>query len=357
MKNLEDYFNAAKKTEPMQSLQEIENMISRHRAKQGHSIFNLDNLFYKRKSFIYLSLTFSTMLLAAILSLVMLPFQQEQEQEVFIPSSQQRIMHLVNELNRADQAIKVSQLGQTVFKDTQAVPKHMRSALSLSTETMQLLGITISATEIKYEGNIKGLGFLSFAVTSKHHSGQVDENQHKGFKEYDFYPWFLSDETGKQRVRYQFDNEPPLKMTNAFFTNVMDQLIPIEVRSPGGGNVIFWFSQSDALMQILESAANLTTSPSVNTQNEPKTNSLEIELYPTITTGVVDVNLNALKKQDVEISVLNGSGEVLKVYKNENLKEGGHSLKMDLSEFQKGLYFVRVHSQPGITTIHRIFKN
>jgi hypothetical protein len=369
MKDLEDYFNAARKTEPPQSLQEIKNIINR--TEQPQSFSNIDQLFYKRKSFIYLSLTISTMLLTLIISLIAFQDPKSSDQEVFIPDSQQRLVRLVKgiTIDSTSSAIRLSPVGRkTVYlskdsviavqKAVESIPLHLRSTLQLPNETLILLGIIITDFNIRYEGNVKGSGFVSFYVNATHHSTSVEDGQRKGVKEYDFYPWFLTDENGKQRVRYQFNNEPPLKMTNEFFSNTMDQLIPIKVASPDGGNVIFWFSQTDALMRILESAASVPIDSGPKENEDTSASSLEIQLYPTITKGEVNVTLKTLKKQQLEISVLNGSGEVIQVpVKNQTLDEGDHYFQMDLSRFEKGLYFVRVQSQPGITTVHRIFKN
>ena len=84
---------------------------------------------------------------------------------------------------------------------------------------------------------------------------------------------------------------------------------------------------------------------------------LQIEIFPTITKGEVQVIANVVKKQKLEIAVLNSAGEILQILINEQvLNKGDHHFTLDLSTLREGLYFVQIKSDPGLTTIHRLFK-
>ena len=169
----------------------------------------------------------------------------------------------------------------------------------------------------------------------------------------------MTDEAGYQGFRYKLRNEPALKMTGAFFLNAIDELIPIEINRPGFKKVIFWFSQTPELMNILESAAMISETTEIpSNRNTHKTNrNLEIEIFPTIAQGEVQVIVNILRKQRLEIALLNLSGEVLQVPVSTGILElGNHNFTMDLSAFRKGMYFVRIKSDADLITIHRIFK-
>jgi hypothetical protein len=112
-------------------------------------------------------------------------------------------------------------------------------------------------------------------------------------------------------------------------------------------------------MKILESAAmisnNTGTLPSESPDKGNRT--IQIEIFPTITEDHVQVIAKVLKQQKLEMSLLNSSGEVVQVpVNNRVLKEGDHNFSMDLSTFRRGLYFVRIKSDPGLITIHRLFK-
>jgi hypothetical protein len=220
------------------------------------------------------------------------------------------------------------------------------------------LGITFSDHLIRYEGNVIGKGYVSFSVEkNKSVSVSVDDVERTGVNQYIFYPWFLSDEDGSQSVRYRFDNEDALKMTNSFFFSVIDQLIPIQVTRAGFQKVIFWYSQTPELMSILESSAMISDNSARMEDAHEKRKTIEIQIFPTITKGSVQIIAKVLKEQDLEISVLNSSGGVMLVpVNNQTFKEGQHNFSTDLSNFNNGLYFVRIKSNPGLVTIHRLFK-
>ncbi|MBT1696058.1 T9SS type A sorting domain-containing protein [Fulvivirgaceae bacterium PWU4] len=367
MKKLEDYFQKAKDQEPLMNIGEVENLLSKSHAPFVTRAEAFLNLFRKEKK-LYPSLIAFTMLTFFIISLVFLQdtFKQQAEQEVFIPESQKRITRLVNNLseNSTHPSIQLKPIGGSQAKANKHIPTHLGSAFELSEEKLKLLGITFDVDRITYEGNVKGSGYVAFnvgpAITGNGKSVIIDDNQKAGIREYDFYPWFLSDEVGHQTVRYRFDNEPALKMTNAFFYSAIDDLIPIQIQRDGFKKVIFWFSSTPKLLSLLESAANVDAGNSPRPYKEgleQKKATINIELYPTITTGRVEVKTVVSKAQKLEISVLSSSGEVVLIpVALQSLKEGDHNFSFDLSGFNNGLYFVRIKSAPGLITIHRLFK-
>ena len=200
-----------------------------------------------------------------------------------------------------------------------------------------------------------GKGYVSFLVKGIWSRSVTIKSKEKGVPEYSFYPWFMSDENGLQTVRYQFDGEDSLKMTNAFFASVVDQLIPVQVNRFGISNTIFWFAQTPELMRILESAAQVSETDDTYTA-EKREASPDIQLFPTISKGPVTVTAKIFREQNLEIAVLSSSGEVLKVVNKPRLTSGEHNVELDFTELKRGLYFVRIKSTPGLTTMHRVFK-
>jgi hypothetical protein len=363
MKDLAQYFDKAVRQEEIVSLAEVAEILSRpEQNAQNHRTNSWYPLFHRRETG-FAALVIFAVLLGTIIVLLGVPDRSNVDQEVFIPQTQRRVMHLVNSLSASPKngKITVSQFGSDTNPAVTAIPIHLRSKFELSEDELKLLGITFTDTLIKYEGNVKGKGYVSFSVLKTiSTSVSVDDKQWTGVKEYKFYPWFLSDEAGFQGVRYRFENEPALKMTESFFYDVVDQLIPIQVNRPGFKKVIFWFSQTPELINILESAALISKNTEIpGDANADKTNStIQIEIFPTITKGAVQVIANVQKKQKLEIALLNPSGEILQIPINEQvLDKGDHNFTMDLSTFTKGLYFVRIKSDPGLTTIHRLFKD
>jgi hypothetical protein len=362
MKDLDQYFDKAARQEEIVTLSEISEILSRQDQNVQNRSTNPWYALFQRRETGFAALAIFAVLLGCVIVFLGIPDRSHVDQEVFVPQTQRRVMRLVNSIsaNPKNGKITVSQFGTDTSPDETIIPIHLRSKFELSEDKLKLLGITFTDTLIKYEGNVKGKGYVSFSVLKTiSTSVSVDDKQKPGVKEFEFYPWFLSDEAGFQGVRYRFDNEPALKMTQSFFYDVIDQLIPIQVNRPGFKKVIFWFSQTPELMNILESAAMISKNTEIlDDVNIDRTNrTIQIEIFPTITKGEVQVIANVLMKQTLEIALLNSGGEILQIPINQQvLNKGDHHFTMDLSTLKRGLYFVRIKSDPGLTTIHRLFK-
>jgi hypothetical protein len=368
MKTLDQYFNKAARQEEIVSVAEIDEILTlKEQPKQRHP-HNFFHTAFQRKEFRFARLGVITMLLGGVIFFLVVQDKPHADQEVFIPQTQRRVMQLVTNISAhsRNQEIKVSQFGSTSDPEATGIPIHLRSKFELSEDKLKLVGIKFFDDYIQYEGNVKGSGYLAFRVLrtgakapAKFYPLELSSVPLAGVKEYEFYPWFMTDEAGYQGFRYRFRDEPALKTTSSFFLNAIDELIPIQIDRPGFEKVTFWFSQTPELMSILESAAMISRNHQTDDgpNSDKSTPTIEIEIFPTITKGQVQVIANVLKKQRLEISLLNSSGEVLQVpANNQVLEKGDHNFSMDLSTFRKGLYFVRIKSDPGLITIHRLFK-
>lgn len=368
MKSLDSYFEKARAQKEIVPLAEIDKMLS---LKHEHTRIRSTNSIYafaRRKQFRLGVSACLTIVAVCTLAVLVYENRTHAEEEVFIPQAQRRVMHLVKNISDRPQnpEITVSQFGADASPEGTTIPIHLRSKFALSEEKLKLLGITFHQDYIEYEGNVKGKGYLAFRILRTGAKAlrnfsplELSDGPRPGIKEYEFYPWFMTDEAGYQGFLYRFANEPALKMTNSFFLSAIDELIPIQIDRPGFEKVIFWFSQTPQLMNILEAAAMVSKGPQnshdINTDQTKRT--IQIEIFPTITKGHVQVVVNVLKKQKLEISLLNSSGEVLQVpVNNQTLQEGDYDFLLDLSTFRKGLYFIRIKSAPGVTTVHRLFK-
>jgi hypothetical protein len=361
MKDLEEYFDKAARQEEILPLAEIGELLSRKEQYAQNRGGDTPSPFFHRRGFTLATLGICVLVLAVIF---LLDHRGVREgEEVFVPRAQRRVMHLVKNISDGpvNPEIRVSQFGMGNRPQGRGIPIHMRSKFELSEEKMKLLGITISDTLIKYEGNVKGRGYVSFLVPKEKNwtSVSVDDRQRADVKEYEFYPWFMSGDDGRQGVRYRFGNEPAAKMTESFFDDVVDELVPIQVDRPGFKKVIFWYSQTPELMNILESAAMVSRNDEApgEADTDIANKTIQVEIFPTITKGEVNVITTVLKKQKLEIALLNSSGDVLQIAVDKPvLNTGDHQFTMDLSSFRQGLYFVRIKSEPGLITIHRVFK-
>ncbi|MEX2231070.1 MAG: T9SS type A sorting domain-containing protein [Cyclobacteriaceae bacterium] len=370
MKDLDEYFDKAVRQEEIVPLAKIDEILSSKKQRAQNQSPNFLYALFQRKEFGLAMLSTITILIVSIMIFFVIQDKTHVDEEVFVPQAQRRVMHLVKNISAHpnNREITVSQFGSTTNPEETAIPIHLRSKFELSEDKLKLLGITFSDTLVKYEGNAKGKGYVRFSVPKASAETpflKVDIRLligpiRAGIKEYEFYPWFLTNENGLQGPRYEFGGrEPSGKMTNSFFLSAIDELIPIQIDRPGFAKVIFWFSQTPELMSILESATMISKNtemldvPATNRTNS----TIEIEIFPTITKRDVQVVTNVLKKQKLEITLLNSSGDVLQVPVNNHvLEKGDHSFSIDLSTFEKGLYFVRIKSDPGLITIHRLFK-
>lgn len=369
MKDLDKYFEKAAKQKEIVSLPEIDEMLSLKTQRTWSKRLLLFSDLFQGRGFRFASWGMAIVVFGAIAFLAVND-RVGTDQEVFIPKTQRRVMHLVKTISDhpKNQEITISPFGVNANDGTTNIPIHLRSKFKLSEGKLKLLGITFTDELIKYEGNAKGKGYVRFSVPkagAKAPFSTIDIRLligpiRAGVKEYGFYPWFLTDENGCQGPRYQFGGrEPEGKMTNSFFLNAIDELIPVQIDRSGFPTVIFWFSQTPELMNILESAAMISKRAELleDSGSHERRRTIEIEIFPTITKGEVQVIVNVLKKQKLEVTLLNSSGEVLQVpVTNRLLDEGHHNFSMDLSALRKGLYFVRIQSSPGLTTIHRLFK-
>jgi|GEM_PF-6018986 len=362
MKDLDQYFEKAARQEEIVSLAEIAEMLSRPEQNVQNHPTNPWYAIFHRKETVFAALAIFAVLLGSIVVFLGVPDRSRVDQEVFVPQTQRRVMHLVSSISASpkNEKITVSQFGTDTSPDGTTIPIHLRSKFELSEDRLKLLGITFTDTVVKYEANVKGKGYVSFSIEKTiSTSVSVDDKQKSGVKEFEFYPWFLSDEDGFQGVQYRFENEPALKMTKSFFYDAIDQLIPIQVNRPGFTKVTFWFSQTPELMDILESAAMISENIKIPDDEtaDKRNRTIEIEIFPTITRGEVQVIANVLEEQKLEIALLNSAGEILQIPIHQQvLNKGDHRFTMDLSTLGKGLYFVRIKSEPGLTTIHRLFK-
>lgn len=357
MDKLDQYFDKARKTDEIIPMSGIESILSREdeTRQSPHILYAL----LHRKELLYIA---TSVLVAGVIFLFMVLSSEKiimrPDHVVFIPDQQQRIMHLVSAIaaHPKKSLITLSQFGSGSGSEAATIPMHLRTKFELPKDKLKLLGITLTTAQIKYEGNVIGKGYLSFSVKGFwSQSVSLDGNEKKGVPRFAFYPWFMSDEHGIQTVRYRLDGEDSLKMTNAFFTSVIDQLIPVEVNHFGTSKTVFWFAQSPDLMRILESVASVSESDKFYAPEKAE-DSPEIKIFPTITTGKVTIAAQIVREQNMEITVLTSSGEVIRRVNKQKLAIGSHSFDLELSELKEGLHFIRIKSTPGVITMHRIIK-
>jgi hypothetical protein len=70
-----------------------------------------------------------------------------------------------------------------------------------------------------------------------------------------------------------------------------------------------------------------------------------MEVYPNPTNGELYIDITTLEVQDFTISVINTLGQTVKEVKQ--MQSNGGKIKIDLSDKNKGVYFVTVKSKSG----------
>ncbi len=72
--------------------------------------------------------------------------------------------------------------------------------------------------------------------------------------------------------------------------------------------------------------------------------------------GHVDLTVVVYKDLDVQVNVVNLSGQVVYTYESSPLKLGRNQVHMDLSGLNSGIYFVNIIAEGTMTTEKLILK-
>ncbi|MES2680153.1 MAG: T9SS type A sorting domain-containing protein [Bacteroidota bacterium] len=86
------------------------------------------------------------------------------------------------------------------------------------------------------------------------------------------------------------------------------------------------------------------------TKKTESTNSTNLTLSPNPATSVVLIELNCNKDLEIDVSIVNNIGKLVKSFENIKTSEKKSSLKLNTESFSKGVYLVKV-----LTSDHQIF--
>jgi hypothetical protein len=75
-----------------------------------------------------------------------------------------------------------------------------------------------------------------------------------------------------------------------------------------------------------------------------------IDFFPNPTNGLINANFQVLKDEKIDIEWLNIGGELLKKIYSGIKNRGEYTIKIDLSEFNSGVYFFRYRTNSRIIT-------
>jgi len=119
----------------------------------------------------------------------------------------------------------------------------------------------------------------------------------------------------------------------------------------GGGCGIFslfflnqelgWLGGNKGLIARFDGSINLA---------EQVLNSDQLSVFPNPTTNAATIDFEILESSHVQLFVFNSSGQVIDVLLNHQLQPGKRSIKWNAHAHPKGIYFVVLKSEEGITT-------
>ena len=89
--------------------------------------------------------------------------------------------------------------------------------------------------------------------------------------------------------------------------------------------------------------------PAPNALNENTKDAIQFSLYPNPTTKNCFIDINLIESSNLEITVLNYLGQVLK-QKSYNANFGKNEIEVDLNNVQSGIYFVNIKNGKFTTT-------
>ena len=131
--------------------------------------------------------------------------------------------------------------------------------------------------------------------------------------------------------------------------------------SDGQGVRADFFISTDPQLQTIVNSSACSTRPGnhqlVNTSGGVNTNSLRLvkgdfSIYPTLTTGAVNIELNAAKAGRADVTVYNQAGVV--VMKQQLVTvEGSNTKQMDLGGLMNGMYIMQVN-QDGRRSVQKL---
>lgn len=221
--------------------------------------------------------------------------------------------------------------------------------LKVSKGILESIGFEFKEQKVVYEANVDGYGYLNIRASDSSHSLSLgDRPRMNGAKRTTFYPLFVSDMKGKQRVKFRFGKEDSKKMTQEYFNQILDDLVPIAIPNPQKDKdfiAIFWFESTEELFDVLveEPSKSAHTqsdaeapAPELEKVKEPK---LLVKQNPVF--NALDIALTMARSEHVRIDLISVDGEPIKTLVPRTFLEAAtHEYSFDLSDMQAGLYLL-----------------
>ncbi len=342
MKPIDRYFEKARQRPGLASKDEIHQMIRQPAVAES----NRSGYREIRKLAAVITIIF---LIGFILFLIRPEVTPPVQQAHFTDYYEFRYASLVHELQEHPEKSGI----RLIASKAPDIPLHLTAQVQPPEEILNQLGLYTSEKNIVYKGNIQSAGFVSFSIVGERHSVYVADRQQTGEKIYDFYPLFLSDMNGRQRVKYRFVNEPEDKLTDDFFEERINTLIPIVLDVPGtDAKVVFWFLPTEELLNILEQ----DVSHPVKDRSDFSENQIgrEVKIYPNPATGLLNLEMD-LYHERINITLLDINGKLVRALMPSTRVIASHGqYQFDTGDIPRGIYLLSIESDQTGRVVRRI---
>lgn len=126
--------------------------------------------------------------------------------------------------------------------------------ITLSTEKLQSLGVSIIDSSVMYNNKIHNVGTLNLVIKGSEYSAGNAVSQ---LTHYNFYPRYITTLDTIQRYAYNLQGKGANTVEEAQKWATFDKLVPIVVEQQQNGQkfgetLVFWFTRTDSLLMVLK---------------------------------------------------------------------------------------------------------
>jgi len=344
MREIEKYIEALKKEPELLSQYEIENLL------KAPNELSIDT----RNTFTTINFAIVGMI-AILIALVFLLKNDSLSisQQEYTSYYEYRYASLVQSIQKKPKTSQ-TQLFLTT-NDNDEVPLHLKIYIEPPIEILNKMGFTFTETNIVYEANVASAGYVRLGMVSGRASVSISDSKKDNVETYDFYPLFLSEMDGRQGVRYSFGNESKEKLTDTFFQERRDSLIPIVVEIPGKETkMIFWFLPTEKLFEILDDGNSKYKETEGNFNEE---NKKRIVIYPNPTKEFISIEINS-QEDLTAIELLDLNGQSVDILSPKvTIKNSQVFYDLDIRDLPNGIYLLSMELGENSKVVKRIIKH
>lgn len=339
MEETEKYIQAIKGAPELLSMNEVAKLLEKPKQKQ-----------HVKNTWRYAATISILVTIGAFLAYILLPNppQLDQDQLAYSSFRYANLMHKLKE----NPTEYTTQIVTSKALESYQAPIEITAMLSLPEDKLRQMGFQIKENEITYEINIADIGYLQFWMNNNDTGLGISERQVEDVPTYDFYPLYVSDIDGKQRLRYRLSKEDSDKMYN--FYNRIDHLIPVLIQVPNGvKKIVLWFLPTQGLLDILEE--DILESQDYLADFEPLKAYEGVQIMPNLSEN--SMSLSAGNFQTIpQVDLMDVQGNSIKSIPLESTSKQSRNAKykFDLTGVPQGMYLVAISDKKSNTIYKRL---